>query len=162
MTKILFFSLVFAAVVAIPASAQEPASQKSLSSSLNVHVFPTAGQAADQQSKDEAECYQWAATNSGVDPFNLSKETAAVEQQAQAQQQQVQPATQGAGAKGAVKGAAAKQLSNNQPSRRSSKYSRLKPRAPKNAAISTKRSAFASRARSTWSSSEHDVHYLAR
>lgn len=107
MNRLLFFSSVIAAVLATPASAQEPAPQKSLSSTLNVYVFPTAGQAADQQSKDEAECYQWAAANSGVDPFNLSKETAAAEQQAQAQQQQVQQATQGAGARGAVKGAAA-------------------------------------------------------
>jgi len=107
MNRILFFAPVLAAVLATPASSQEPAPQKSLASSLNVYVFPTTGQAADQQSKDEAECYQWATANTGVDPFNLSKETAAAEQQAQAQQQQTQQATQGAGAKGAVKGAAA-------------------------------------------------------
>ncbi|MCI0516304.1 MAG: glycine zipper family protein [Woeseiaceae bacterium] len=107
MNKILFSGLLLAAGLTGPVSAQEPAQQKSLASTLNVYVFPSAGQAADQQSKDEAECFQWATTNTGVDPFNLSKETAAAEQQAQAQQQQTQQATQGAGAKGAVKGAAA-------------------------------------------------------
>jgi hypothetical protein len=107
MNRILFSVLALATGLAAPVFAQEPAQQKSLSSTLNVYVFPTAGQAADQQSMDEAECYQWATANSGVDPFNLSKETEAATQQAQAQQQQTQQATQGAGAKTAVKGAAA-------------------------------------------------------
>ncbi len=107
MKKILVSGLALALSLAAPVFAQEPAQQKSLASTLNVYVFPTAGQAADQQSKDEGECYQWAVTNTGVDPFNLSKETEAATQQAQAQQQQTQQATQGAGAKGAVKGAAA-------------------------------------------------------
>ena len=107
MNKLLFSGLVLATGLVGPVFAQEPAQQKSLASSLNVYVFPTTGQAADQQSKDEAECYQWAVTNTGVDPFNLSKETAAAEQQAQAQVEQTQQATQGAGAKTAVKGAAA-------------------------------------------------------
>lgn len=107
MKRIFVSILLLAAGSAGPAFAQEPAQQKSLAATLNVYVFPSAGQAADQQSKDESECYQWATANTGVDPFNLSKETAAAEQQAQAQQQQTQQATQGAGAKGAVKGAAA-------------------------------------------------------
>jgi hypothetical protein len=107
MNKLLISGLALVTGLATPAFAQEPAQQKSLASSLNVYVFPTTGQAADQQSKDEAECYQWAVANSGVDPFNLSKETAAAAQQAQAQQQQTQQATQGAAAKGAVRGAAA-------------------------------------------------------
>ncbi len=36
---------------------------KTLASTLDVYVFPTEGQAADQQSKDEAECYSWATSN---------------------------------------------------------------------------------------------------
>jgi hypothetical protein len=82
-------------------------SGKTIASTLNVYVFPTEGQAADQQSKDEAECYSWAASNTGSDPFELQKQG---EQQAQQTEQQVahaQAATKGAGAKGAVKGAAA-------------------------------------------------------
>ena len=86
--------------------AQEAAPQ-SLASTLKVYVFPSTGQAADQQAKDESACYQWAVSNAGIDPFQLSKETEAQKQQAEQQQQQVQQATQGAGVKGAVGGAAA-------------------------------------------------------
>ena len=39
---------------------------KSLASTLEVYVFPAAGQPADQQSKDEAECYSWAVSNTGL------------------------------------------------------------------------------------------------
>ena len=95
-------------LLALPFSsgiAQE--SGKSLAATLNVYVFPTDGQAADQQSKDEAECYGWATSNTGSDPFELQKQSAQQAQQTEQQVAQAQAATQGAGAKGAVKGAAA-------------------------------------------------------
>ena len=95
-------------LLALPFSygiAQE--SGKSLASTLNVYVFPTDGQAADQQSKDEAECYGWATSNTGSDPFELQKQSEQQAQQTEQQVAQAQSATQGAGAKGAVKGAAA-------------------------------------------------------
>lgn len=81
--------------------------EKSLAATLEVYVFPTAGQPAEQQSKEEAACYQWATQNTGTDPFAVQKQPAAAEQQAAQQQKQVEQATQGAGAKGAVGGAAA-------------------------------------------------------
>jgi len=80
---------------------------KTLAATLDVFVFPTEGQAADQQSKDEAECYSWAANNTQSDPFQLQKENDQKQAQAEQQVEQTQAATQGAGAKGAVKGAAA-------------------------------------------------------
>ena len=80
---------------------------KTLAATLDVFVFPTEGQAADQQSKDEAECYSFASSNTGSDPFQLEKDNAAAAAQAEQQVAQTQAATQGAGAKGAVKGAAA-------------------------------------------------------
>jgi hypothetical protein len=80
---------------------------KTLASTLEVFVFPTEGQAADQQSKDEAECYSWAATNTGSDPFDLQKQKEQQAQQTEQQVAQAQSATQGAGAKGALRGAAA-------------------------------------------------------
>ncbi len=95
-------------LIALPFSggvAQE--SGKSLASTLEVYVFPAAGQAADQQSKDEAECYSWAASNTGTDPFELEKQSAQQAQQTEQQVQQAKSATQGAGVKGAAKGAAA-------------------------------------------------------
>lgn len=81
--------------------------QKSLSSTIEVYVFPTEGQDASQQSRDEAECYQWAVQNTGVDPFDLAKQAEQQQQQAAAAQQEIAQAGQGAGAKGAVGGAAA-------------------------------------------------------
>jgi hypothetical protein len=84
-----------------------PPSGKTLAATMNVYVFPTTGQDADKQSKEEAECYNWAASNTGSDPFSLSKQQAAQQQQTQQQVQQAQAASQGAGAKGALGGAAA-------------------------------------------------------
>jgi hypothetical protein len=103
MYKRLIPGLLFAIAAAGTASAQ----QQSLAASLEIYVFPSEGQPADQQAKDESACYQWAVQNTGVDPFELAKQTDAQIQQAQQQNQQVQQSTQGAGAKGAVGGAAA-------------------------------------------------------
>ncbi len=55
--------------------------------------------AADVQSKDEAECYNWATTNVGTDPFQLQKQAE--------QKQHAKQAGKRAGAGGAVAGAAA-------------------------------------------------------
>ena len=90
-----------------PASGTAAPAQKTIASTMSVYVFPTTGQDATQQSKDEAECYQWAVTNTGTDPFQLQKQQQAQAQQTQAQQQQIAQSGGGAGAKGAVKGAAA-------------------------------------------------------
>ena len=79
----------------------------SIATTMEMYVFPEEGQDAAQQSKDEAECYEWAVGNAGVDPFDLSDQQAANEQQAQAEQQAAQQAGQGSGARGAVRGAAA-------------------------------------------------------
>lgn len=94
-------------LVAGTAASQEPPSGKSLSATLEVYAFPKEGQAAEQQSKDEAECYDWAVANAGEDPFELQKEAEAAEQQAAQQTQDAQQSTGGAGARGAVRGAAA-------------------------------------------------------
>ncbi len=83
------------------------AEEQSLAASLDVQVFPSAGQAADQQSKDESECYQWAVTNSGVDPFKLADESEAQQQQAQQAQQEIAGGRHGSGVRGAARGAAA-------------------------------------------------------
>jgi hypothetical protein len=81
-------------------------SQKGLAATMGVYVFPTEGQPAEQQSKDESDCYNWAVQNTGTDPFALQKQAQQQQAQAQQAQQQAQQAGQGAGAAGAVKGAA--------------------------------------------------------
>ena len=88
-----------------PVLAQAPA-QQSLSSAIDVYVFPTAGQTAEQQSIDEGTCYDWAVQNTGSDPFALEKQAQQQQQQSQQAQQQAQQVGTGAGAQGAVRGAA--------------------------------------------------------
>lgn len=78
-----------------------------LASSMDVYVFPSDGQASSQQSKDEASCYDWAVTNSGNDPFDLTKQAQAQQQQSQEQMAAAEQTGRGAGVRGAVGGAAA-------------------------------------------------------
>ncbi len=84
-----------------------PSGQKTLAATMNVYVFPSAGQNAAQQSKDESECYNWAVQNVGTDPFALQKQSQQQQQQAQQSKEQAAQAGRGAGAKGALRGAAA-------------------------------------------------------
>jgi hypothetical protein len=42
--------------------------QQSISSSLGVIPYPLKGQSAQQQSRDEGECYTWAKQQTGIDP----------------------------------------------------------------------------------------------
>ena len=78
-----------------------------LASTMDVYVFPTEGQQSDQQSKDEAACYEWATSNTGNDPFALAKQEQADEQKAQGDMQAAEQTGRGAGAGGAIRGAAA-------------------------------------------------------
>ena len=82
------------------------AQNQSLAATMEVYVFPKAGQDANKQSMDEASCYDWAESNTGSDPFALQNQQQAAAQQAEAQQQAAQQSTQGAGARGALGGAA--------------------------------------------------------
>jgi hypothetical protein len=100
-------SIAVAGAVSIGLVATAQAQGKSLSSTMEVFVFPKEGQDTSQQSKDEAECYEWAVGNAGVDPFDLSKQKEANQQQTQAEQQAAKDAGQGSGARGALRGAAA-------------------------------------------------------
>jgi Glycine zipper len=95
--------LMFTAV----AIAQEAPTGKSLSATLEVYAFPKEGQTAEQQSKDEAACYDWAVSNSGIDPFSAQKQADQAQQETEQQAQAAQESTRGAGARGAVRGAAA-------------------------------------------------------
>ena len=90
-----------------PAPAAQPAPQKTLAATIDVYVFPTEGQTPEQQSTDEAACYNWAVQNTGSDPFALQKQSQQQQQQAAQAEQQIDQAGKGAGAKGAVGGAAA-------------------------------------------------------
>ncbi|MEQ9561477.1 MAG: glycine zipper family protein [Woeseiaceae bacterium] len=97
--------LAFAALPIPAAIAQAP--NQSIASTLDVYAFPKDGQSSEQQSKDESACYDWAQSNTGVDPFAAQKQAEQSQQQAEQQMAQAQGATKGAGAAGAVGGAAA-------------------------------------------------------
>ena len=98
----LSLSLVFGSALA-----QSAQSGKTLAATLNVYVFPTAGQTPEKQSMEEAECYNFAVTNTGSDPFDLQKQASSQQKQTQQQVEQAKASTQGARGKGAVGGAAA-------------------------------------------------------
>jgi hypothetical protein len=62
------------------------------------YVYPQKGQSAQQQEKDEFECYKWAKQQSGVDPMNSASTTTSVAPPAKT--------TEGGALKGAAGGAA--------------------------------------------------------
>jgi hypothetical protein len=99
--------IAFAAVsLAVAQSGSESSGQKTLAATMNVYVFPTEGQNAEQQSKDEAECYNWAVGQTGTDPFDLGKQAQQQQQQAEQAQKEAEQVGKGSGAQGAVAGAA--------------------------------------------------------
>ncbi|MEJ1963155.1 MAG: glycine zipper family protein [Gammaproteobacteria bacterium] len=51
------------------ASATAPPAGKSLAASVGVMAYPEKKQSATQQTTDEAQCYNWAKTQSGYDPM---------------------------------------------------------------------------------------------
>ena len=81
--------------------------QQSLASTMDVYVFPGAGQEATQQSQDEKACYDWAVTNSGNDPFDLANQEQANQQQSQQEMANAQQPIAGSGMRSGVRGAAA-------------------------------------------------------
>ena len=97
-------TLLMCCLVVVPVAM---AQTTSLSTSMNVHVFPSKGQDEIQQSMDEAECYSWSEERTGTDPFALSQQAA--EQAAAADQAmaQAQSAGQGSTGKAAAGGAVA-------------------------------------------------------
>ena len=99
-----FIALLIAPLAVAVAQAQ---GGQTLASTLDVYVFPAKGQAADQQSQDEVECYEWATANTGVDPFDIDRQMAESQQQTEYEKQQAEQSRQGKGAQGAVRGAAA-------------------------------------------------------
>jgi hypothetical protein len=85
------------------ASAQQPSAQssiplgKTMSQSLGLVVFPAKGQTADQQSKDESYCYDWAKQQTGYNPAAPPPAPTAAPAEAK----------RGGAVKGAARGAAA-------------------------------------------------------
>jgi len=106
MNRLTLIALVATALV-LPAVSAAQAPAPTLAATMEMYVFPSSGQDSSQQSIDESECYNWAVSNVGTDPFALDKQAQADAQQAQANQQAAAQAGTGSGARGAVRGAAA-------------------------------------------------------
>lgn len=77
----------------------------SVTSAQNPIVYPAKGQSAEQQSKDDGECYVWAKQNTGIDPANPSQPSPAASSQP--------PAPRGGVARGALAGAAVGAIGDN-------------------------------------------------
>lgn len=69
----------------------------SLAKKLDMFVFPSENQTAEQQEKDEFDCYKWAVEQSGVDPISPPKVEA----------EKVETGPDGGAVRGAARGAAA-------------------------------------------------------
>ncbi len=85
------------ATPAAPASTVQPVSQ-----SLGLIVYPAKGQSAERQSVDEQECYNWAKSQTGIDPQAPAPATVASEE-SKPSGQRVKSAARGAAA-GAIIG----------------------------------------------------------
>lgn len=98
---------VAAAPAAPAAPALSPAEAAAIAektSKLGIFVYAAKGQSKEQQAVDQKACYEWAGTNTGIDPASVSvnADSAAAVGKAAADS-----ATAGAGLKGAARGAAA-------------------------------------------------------
>jgi len=91
-----------------PSSAQQSGPAWSPSKDIGVFVFGRAGQSADQQLKDESECYAAAKQQSGIDPKAPPPAAKTEEQKKAEQQAAAENADQAKGGrvKGAARGAA--------------------------------------------------------
>ena len=69
--KIMRGGVMLAMVVLLPIM-HEARGQESISSSLGVIVYPAKDQTAQQQNKDEGECYSWAKQQTGIDPIAVA------------------------------------------------------------------------------------------
>ena len=70
--KVIVSLLCLAMVVCAVLVVHNDASAQSISSSLGVVPYPSKGQSAQQQSKDEGECYAWAKQQTGIDPVAVA------------------------------------------------------------------------------------------
>jgi len=86
---------------AAAAPAPAPAGHSSLSSSLGLFVFPAKNQTTTQQSTDEGACFDWAKSQTGIDPMNIKPP-----ETSPPPQQDASNAGNGSRARGAARGAA--------------------------------------------------------
>jgi hypothetical protein len=102
------FLLIFVLILSglVPGGSAQNAPAWSPAKSIGMFAYPKNGQNADQQLKDESDCYGSARQNTGVDPQAPPPSGPSAQQQQAAQQQAGQQAKQDVSKGGTVKGAA--------------------------------------------------------
>lgn len=93
LTTKLFMAIIF---IGITVSTTGQTTGDAINKKVGLYVFPANNQTADQQAKDESDCYTWAVQQSGYDPINPTT----------VQAQQVDQGPDGSAVKGAAGGAA--------------------------------------------------------
>jgi hypothetical protein len=86
------FLVVLLAVITVRGEASGP----SVSSSLGVVAYPSKGQSAKQQNKDESECFAWAKQRTGIDPMAVASQPTKQEGPAVGGGERLQGAARGA------------------------------------------------------------------
>ncbi len=89
------FSILIMSIYGIESYAQSTGA--AVAKKVGVYVFPAKSQTAEQQDKDESDCYTWAVQQSGYDPINPTT----------VQAQQVERGPDGSAIRGSAGGAAA-------------------------------------------------------
>lgn len=102
----LLASALIGATAQTPSTDPKPAAStsKSPGAAVGLMVYPSKGQAADLQLKDETECYSWAKTQSGYDPASPPPAAVAPSETAPAEKSS---GADGSRLRGAARGAAA-------------------------------------------------------
>ena len=98
MKKIAVVSMMFSLLIVLLAviTLMGNASAASVSSSLGVVAYPSKGQSAEQQNKDEGECFAWAKQQTGIDPAVVASQPTKQEGPAVGGGERVQGAARGA------------------------------------------------------------------
>ena len=90
------WKLFVSVLIALVSLALLAEAQQSISSSLGVITYPSKGQSAQQQSRDEGECYTWAKQQTGIDPVATASQPTKQEGPAVGGGERVQGAARGA------------------------------------------------------------------
>ncbi len=86
----------FAAMALLATVASAGTHADTLASSVGVYIYPAKDQSAEQQGKDDYECFGWAKGQTGYDPLNPPPATAAAPAQQQASGSRLRGAARGA------------------------------------------------------------------
>jgi hypothetical protein len=91
----------------------QPIQAQSMAAAWGLYVYPSAGQTAEQQTKDELQCKDWSKQMTGIDPANPAAQQGSGSVQSEQQSERSKSGEGLGAAQGAVRGAAAGALIGN-------------------------------------------------